>query len=99
VKNLDPPARIESRREVFAIPVLSVSPVLAPNSHGHPGNVYSARPVSSLRIVSVSGYDPSAVALRAEKLHISDFLEKPFSRATICNAMKKAIGSLNAALA
>ena len=50
-------------------------------------------------IILISGYDPSAVALRAEKLHISDFLEKPFSRATICNAMKKAIGSLNGALA
>src|ERR1700730_17227573 len=44
-------------------------------------------------IILISGYDPSAVALRAEKLHISDFLEKPFSRETICNAMKKAIGS------
>src|SRR3984957_2818109 len=42
-------------------------------------------------IILISGYDPSAVALRAEKLHISDFLEKPFSRATICNAVKKAI--------
>jgi DNA-binding NtrC family response regulator len=50
-------------------------------------------------IILISGYDPSAVALRAEKLHISDFLEKPFSRATICDAMKKAIGSLNGALA
>src|ERR1700738_3759398 len=42
---------------------------------------------------SISGYDPSAVALRAEKLRISDFLEKPFSRDIICNAVKKAIGS------
>src|SRR6202047_4215623 len=33
-------------------------------------------------IILISGYDRSAVALRAEKLHISDFLEKPFSRAT-----------------
>src|ERR1700732_4309630 len=33
-------------------------------------------------IILMSGYDPSAVALKAEKLHISDFLEKPFSRAT-----------------
>jgi two-component system, NtrC family, response regulator HydG len=45
-------------------------------------------------IIIISGYDPSAVALRAEKLGISDFLQKPFSRETICNAMKKAIGSL-----
>jgi DNA-binding NtrC family response regulator len=44
-------------------------------------------------IILISGYDPSAVALRAEKLHVSDFLEKPFSRETICNAVKKAIGS------
>ena len=44
-------------------------------------------------IILISGYDPSAVALRAEKLRISDFLEKPFSRETICNAVKKAIGS------
>src|ERR1700726_2250881 len=34
-------------------------------------------------IILISGYDPSAVALRAEKLGISDFLEKPFSRETI----------------
>src|ERR1700730_18827214 len=45
------------------------------------------------RYHSISGYDPSAVALRAEKLRISDFLEKPFSREIICNAVKKAIGS------
>src|ERR1700732_2264897 len=44
-------------------------------------------------IILISGYDPGAVALKAEKLHISDFLEKPFSRETICNAMKKAIES------
>jgi DNA-binding NtrC family response regulator len=50
-------------------------------------------------IILISGYDPSAVALRAEKLNISDFIEKPFSRETICNAMKKAIGSPKGALA
>jgi DNA-binding NtrC family response regulator len=44
-------------------------------------------------IILISGYDPSAVALRAEKLCVSDFLEKPFSREIICNAVKKAIGS------
>src|ERR1700730_1837424 len=44
-------------------------------------------------IILISGYDPSAVALRAEKLHISDFLEKPFSRELIYDAVKKAIGS------
>src|SRR5580693_8283667 len=44
-------------------------------------------------IILISGYDPGAVALRADKLNISDFLEKPFSREMICNAMKRAIGS------
>jgi two-component system response regulator HydG len=48
-------------------------------------------------IILISGYDPSAVALRAEKLGISDFLEKPFSRETISNAVKKAIGPPKAA--
>src|ERR1700726_4957821 len=48
-------------------------------------------------IILISGYDPSAVALRAEKLSISNFLEKPFSREIICNAVKKAIGSPPAA--
>jgi DNA-binding NtrC family response regulator len=44
-------------------------------------------------IVLISGYDRSVVALRAESLGISDFLEKPFSREIICNAVKKAIAS------
>jgi DNA-binding NtrC family response regulator len=44
-------------------------------------------------IILISGYDPNAVALRAEKLGITDFLEKPFSREIICNAVKKAISS------
>ena len=44
-------------------------------------------------IILISGYDPSAVALRAEKLGISAFLEKPFSRETICDAVKNAFGS------
>jgi DNA-binding NtrC family response regulator len=48
-------------------------------------------------IVLISGYDPSAVALRAEKLGISAFLEKPFSRETICAAVKKAFNSPKAA--
>jgi DNA-binding NtrC family response regulator len=48
-------------------------------------------------IILMSGYDPAAVALRAEKLSISDFLEKPFSREIICEAVKKAIGSPKAA--
>ena len=47
---------------------------------------------SEAPIILMSGYDASAVTLRAEKLCISDFLEKPFSRETVCNAVKKAIG-------
>ena len=31
-------------------------------------------------IILISGYDPASVALRAETLRISSFLEKPFSR-------------------
>src|SRR5580700_4442314 len=48
-------------------------------------------------IILISGYDPAAVALRAEKLIISNFLEKPFSREIICEAVKKAIGLPKAA--
>jgi DNA-binding NtrC family response regulator len=44
-------------------------------------------------IILISGYDRSAVAWRAEKLRISDFLEKPFSREMICTAVKKAIAA------
>src|SRR5271157_2471057 len=47
---------------------------------------------SQAPIILISGYDPSAVALRAEKLHIFDIIEKPFSREIISNAVKKAIG-------
>jgi DNA-binding NtrC family response regulator len=48
-------------------------------------------------IILMSGYDPSAVALRAEKLGISEFLEKPFSRQILCEAVKKAISAPKAA--
>jgi DNA-binding NtrC family response regulator len=48
-------------------------------------------------IILISGYDPAAVALRAQTLNISNFLEKPFSREVICEAVKKAIGSPKAA--
>src|SRR3984893_15953438 len=48
---------------------------------------------SQAPIILISGYDPTAVALRAEKLRIFDIIEKPFSRATICEAVKRAIGS------
>jgi DNA-binding NtrC family response regulator len=48
-------------------------------------------------IILISGYDPAAIALRAEKLSISNFLEKPFSREIICEAVKKALASPKAA--
>ena len=51
----------------------------------------------STPIILISGYDPAAVALRAEKLSISNFLEKPFSREIIREAVKKVIGSSKAA--
>lgn len=44
-------------------------------------------------IILISGYDPSAVALRAEKLGISEFLEKPFSREILCAAVQRALNS------
>jgi DNA-binding NtrC family response regulator len=43
-------------------------------------------------IILMSGYDTSTVASRAENFH-AFFLQKPFSRETICYAVKKAIGS------
>ena len=48
---------------------------------------------SQAPIILISGYNSSAVALRAEKFHITDYLEKPFSRELICNVVKKAIDS------
>ncbi len=44
-------------------------------------------------IILMSGYDPSAVALRAGQLRITEFLQKPFSRETLCEVVKKAIDS------
>ena len=54
---------------------------------------------SEVPIILISGYDTTLVASRAEKLNIFDFLQKPFSREMICNAMKKAIESPKGALA
>ena len=34
----------------------------------------------SVPIILISGYDPSAIALRAQQLRITEFLQKPFSR-------------------
>ena len=49
-------------------------------------------------IIFMSGYDTSSVASRAEKFH-AFFLQKPFSRETICYAVKRAMGSAKEALA
>ena len=54
---------------------------------------------SEAPIILMSGYDAGSAASRAEKYHIFDFLQKPFSREMICNAVKKAIGSPKGALA
>jgi CheY-like chemotaxis protein len=52
---------------------------------------------SEAPIILMSGYDADPVTQRAEKLCISDFLQKPFSRERICNAVEKAIGPANGA--
>ena len=52
---------------------------------------------SQAPIILISGYRSSVGTSRAEKLCITDFLAKPFSREIICDAMKKAIGSPPAA--
>jgi DNA-binding NtrC family response regulator len=49
---------------------------------------------SEAPIVLISGYDASTVALKAEKFHIFDYLEKPFSRDIISSTVRRAIGSL-----
>jgi DNA-binding NtrC family response regulator len=54
---------------------------------------------SEAPVILISGYDGSADTLRAEKLRIFDSLKKPFSRETICDAVKKAIGSQKGASA
>jgi two-component system response regulator HydG len=54
---------------------------------------------SNAPIILLSGYEASAVALRAEKLNIFAIIEKPFTRATISDAAKRAIGSLKEASA
>ena len=48
---------------------------------------------SAAPIVLMSGYDSSAFALRAQKLRITHFLQKPFSSATVCDAVKHAATS------
>ena len=51
---------------------------------------------SEAPIILISGYDASSVASRAGKFRIFAYLQKPFSREIICNAMKKAIASTKA---
>jgi DNA-binding NtrC family response regulator len=51
---------------------------------------------SEAPIILISGYYPVTIAMEAEKLHIFDCLQKPFSRATLCNAVRNAIGSPSA---
>jgi DNA-binding NtrC family response regulator len=53
---------------------------------------------SKVPIILMSGYD-ACFASKAEKFHIFDFVQKPFSREIICDAVKKAIGSTESALA
>jgi DNA-binding NtrC family response regulator len=54
---------------------------------------------SAAPIILLSGCQPSSLDLRAERLHFFEMIEKPFSQAVICNAVKRAIGTAKAALA
>jgi two-component system, NtrC family, response regulator HydG len=47
----------------------------------------------SVPIVLISGYDPAIVALRAQQLGITEFLQKPFSREIVCEVVKKVLDS------
>src|SRR6202162_2116481 len=47
---------------------------------------------SEAPIILISGYHPSVVGLGAEKFRIMEIIKKPFARATLCSAVKKAIG-------
>jgi CheY-like chemotaxis protein len=49
---------------------------------------------SEAPIILISCDNTNSVASRAEKIRIFDFLQKPFSREMMCNAVKMAIGSL-----
>lgn len=48
---------------------------------------------SKAPIIIISGYDCAGIALRAEMLDLSEIVQKPFSRETICNAVRKGIES------
>ena len=47
---------------------------------------------SSAPIILMSGYDLSEIVTRAETLHVSDLIQKPFTRDVLCDALKKSIG-------
>jgi DNA-binding NtrC family response regulator len=48
---------------------------------------------SGAPIILISGYDLEGVASRAKALSVFDIIQKPFSRDTLCNALKKSIES------
>jgi len=54
---------------------------------------------SEAPVLLLSGYVPTEIALRAQKLRIFEIIEKPFSREMIMNAVKKAIGPPKGVLA
>jgi two-component system, NtrC family, response regulator HydG len=54
---------------------------------------------SEAPIILISGCDTSSVASRAEKFNVFVFLQKPFSREILSEAVKKAIGAPKAASA
>jgi DNA-binding NtrC family response regulator len=49
---------------------------------------------SEAPLILISCDNANFVRSKAEKFRIFDFLQKPFSREMMCNAVKKAIGSL-----
>jgi two-component system, NtrC family, response regulator HydG len=52
---------------------------------------------SAAPIIVITGYHQSAVSLGAGMLGLFEIIEKPFSRAIVCNVVKKAIETSRAA--
>jgi len=48
---------------------------------------------SGAPIILISGYDFEGIAARAKALRVFDIIQKPFSRDTLCNVLKKSIES------
>jgi DNA-binding NtrC family response regulator len=48
---------------------------------------------SSAPIILISGYDLEEIASRAKALRVFDIIQKPFSRESLCDALKKSIDS------